>query len=232
MAREWLLRGVDPEELKKTSYEEIPQTPRSKWENFWYHHKLKFWLAVFAVVVLVVGIVQVANRNDPDYMVLLMTEEIYTQEQVARLEAALTPYGEDLDGDGAVEIRVQNCLYGPNVDQTKNSGIQQVQAHLMAGDRMLFVWEPDAYTFFKKTVIAQSDLEMDFLTTLTGESGLVEGGKIWKYVHQLEGFSATQQKEGLCFGVRETDGSAEKSKELQQQCLKLLEKMISGNAAE
>ena len=35
MAREWLLRGVDPEELKRSpTSEKAPQTPRGKWENF------------------------------------------------------------------------------------------------------------------------------------------------------------------------------------------------------
>ena len=46
MAREWLLRGVDPEELKRDT-EIIPETPKSKWENFWYHHKWTFWGVLF-----------------------------------------------------------------------------------------------------------------------------------------------------------------------------------------
>ena len=46
MAREWLLRGVDPEELKKEEVV-VDETPKSKWDNFWYHHKWTFWGCFF-----------------------------------------------------------------------------------------------------------------------------------------------------------------------------------------
>ena len=124
MARAWLLRGVDPEELKPTPRDEGPQTPQSRWDNFWYHHKLKFWLILFAVIVAVVAVYQMVTRDDPDYRVLLITETAYTQGELEALSALLEPYGTDIDGDGKVEIQVENCLYGKNVDQTRNSGVQ------------------------------------------------------------------------------------------------------------
>jgi len=58
-----LLAGVDPEELKPESKSQGPRTPRSRWENFWYHYKWAFWGCLFGVVVLTVLVVQLVTRD-------------------------------------------------------------------------------------------------------------------------------------------------------------------------
>ncbi len=228
MAREWLLRGVDPEELKPTEKEEAPQTPQSRWENFWYHHKLKFWLILFAVVVVVIGVVQMVTRDDPDYRVLLITESAYTPDELAALSAVLTPYGTDIDGDGKVEIQVENCMYGKTVDSTRNAGIQQVQAHLVTGDRMFFIWEPKTYQQFMKS-IADGEEEVQFLTPITVESQrLIEDGKVYNWKGDTRPASElTERAPELYFGVRLPQGTAANAKELHQQSLELLENFIA-----
>ena len=227
MAREWLLRGVDPEELKATPKEEIPQTPKSRWENFWYHHKLKFWLVLFAVVVLVVVIVQIAKRDDPDYRVLFITEKVYTDKDLEDLAAYLQAYGEDLDGDGKVEVAIENCCI--NVDQSRNSGVQQIQAHLVAGDRMFFVWDPTAYKFFKKTVMDEAEVGMDFLATITvQDAGLLEESKVWNWSEDDRVSKEMRERwPSLYFGVRAAVGTAEKSKDLYKDSFSLLEALVA-----
>lgn len=224
MAREWLLRGVDPEELKAAPKDEGPQTSRSWWENFWYHHKLAFWLGLFGVVVLIVTVVQLVQKDDPDYRVLLLSEKGYTTQELAALEALLTPYGEDLDGDGKVEIQVENCLYGPHVDQSQNSGIQQVQAHLVAADRMFFMMEPDSYKYFTRTVQSTSDdVTADFFAVLDG------GDTVWDWEGDPRPAEELQERApSLYFGVRATKGTAGKATELYEQSRKLLENFING----
>ena len=220
MAREWLLRGVDPEELKPTPKDEGPQTPRSKWENFWYHHKLKFWLITFAVVVLIILVVQIIRRDDPDYRVLFITEQPYLDKELDELASYLEQFGDDLDGDGKVEVRVQNCCI--NADQSRNSGIQQIQAHLINGDRLFFVWDPEAYEFFKTTVLDESDAGMDFLATITEQdAGLIEEGKVWSWSEDSSRTEALKERwPDLYFGVRA-------GKEDSSECLALLEALIA-----
>ena len=220
MAREWLLRGVDPEELKATPKDEGPQTPRSKWENFWYHHKLKFWLILFAVVVVTIMVVQGIKKDDPDYRVLLLTKELYSAQDLAALEALLEQYGEDLDGDGKVEIQVENCQYGPHVEQSRNSGIQQVQAHLVAADRMFFMMEPDAYKYFTRT-LEGSISEKDFFAPLEGDTTVWDWKGDSRPIAELK-----EQAPSLYFGVRATKGTAGKAAELYEQSMKLLENFI------
>ena len=223
MAREWLLRGVDPEELQPTPKEEIPQTPRSRWENFWYHHKLKFWLILFAVVVLTILIVQTAKKDNPDYRVMLLTEDLYGAQDLAALETLLEQYGEDLDGDGKVEIQVENCQYGPHVEQTKNSGIQQVQAHLVAADRMFFIMEPDAYTYFIRTLQSSyEDGNVTFFEPIEGEED------VWDWEGDTRPIAELQERApSLYFGVRATKGTAGKATELYEQSRTLLENFIN-----
>ena len=220
MAREWLLRGVDPEELKPTPKDEGPQTPRSRWENFWYHHKLKFWLGLFAAVVVTIVVVQAIKKDDPDYRVLLLTEELYGQQELAALETLLESYGEDLDGDGKVEIQVENCQYGAHVEQTRNSGIQQVQAHLVAADRMFFIMEPDAYKYFTRT-LEGSMPEKEFFASLEG------GATVWDWEGDPRPIEELQKKApSLYFGIRATKGTAGKATELYEQSMTLLENFI------
>ena len=229
MAREWLLRGVDPEELKPTEKTEIPQTPQSRWENFWYHHKLKFWLITFAVVVLTVLVVQIINKDDPDYRVLLLSEKTYSVQELEALSALLEQYGEDIDGDGKVEIQVENCIYGAHVEQTKNSGIQQVQAHLVAGDRMFFMFEPDAYKYFTRTLPNIAGGEVDFFATIDADvSGLMEEDTIWNWKGDSRPVPELQERvPNLYFGIRGAVGTATKAEELCRQSMTLLENFLT-----
>ena len=70
MAREWLLRGVNEEELWPRPKTEPPKTPKGWFENFWYHYK---WhsIAAVAAVVLSVLIAQSIRKDDPDYLLFL-----------------------------------------------------------------------------------------------------------------------------------------------------------------
>lgn len=229
MAREWLLRGVDPEELKPRQSDQAPQTPQSRWENFWYHHKWTFWGCVFALVALTVVVVQVVRRDPPDYRMLLVTETAYMDVDVTRLEWMLTPYGEDLDGDGKVEIQIQNCIMGDTMAHQQSNGANMVQAHLVAGDVMFFMWDAKTYDFFMKSmqnVLKEGDT---FLTDLPGDSdAIIEDGKIytWENDPRYEMVKGILPKE-LYFGVRMPIGTASEATALQQQGLKLLERFIA-----
>ena len=228
MAREWLLRGVDPEELKAKPKEEAPQTPQSRWENFWYHHKVAFWLILFAAVVAVTAIVQMVTRDTPDYRILLITETAYLPNELDAFAAMLEPYGADIDGDGKVEIQVENCLYGKKVDTSRNSGVQQVQAHLVAGDRMFFVWDPNTYTSFMRSLQKEGE-KVEFLTPITVESPrLIEEDTVYNWKGDPRPVEELQERNPeLYFGVRLPQGTAANAQEMHEQCLLLLENFVA-----
>ena len=235
MAREWLLRGVKPEELQRTIAPDQPTTPRGKLENLWYHHKWLILGGIFLVAVLVVMVTQLFTRNTPDYRVLLLTERAYTTQEVDALELLLAPYGEDLDGDGQVEVHVQNCMLGEQVKQQYNSNIQMFQANLMAGDVMCFIWDQKTY---KQQTPAVEELMQEgnqFLATLDFDHpGLQEDGCVYNWQ------GSAQQKilcdlfpkrypEELLFTVRHPNGTAEGSEELYKQAMVLLKNLAAGS---
>ena len=225
MAREWLLRGVSEEELTATPKEEIPQTPRSKWENFWYHHKLKFWLIAFAAVVLIILVVQLIKRDEPDYRVLFITEKAYTDKDLEMLASYLEKYGEDLDGDGKVEVQVENCCF--NADQNRNSSIQQIQAHLVSGDRLFFIWDPAGYEYFEKSVLNEYKGD-GYLATITArDAGLIKGDTVWSWSEDDR--VTKEMKElwpDLYFGVRNA-GNSKDSKALFKDSYALLDALVA-----
>lgn len=233
MAREWLLRGVDPEELKKDDYSDIPETPQSKWDNFWYHHKWSFWGCVFAVVAVAIVVVQMFTGESPDYRVLLVTENSYMSGDAERLEKFLATYGTDLNEDGEVLVNIQNCLYGENARRTNNSGPQMLQAHLVSGDVLFFVWDEASYHLFMESIEPQMEDGAEFLADIPAEGrGVIEEGKIytWEYDHRRLDFEGIFPKK-LYFGIRFPQGTAAESTELYDQSMALMEAFIAGQNA-
>lgn len=230
MAREWLLRGVDPEELKPDEKIQAPSTPQGWLENFWYHHKWAFLGGVFAVIVGIVLVTQLVTRDTPDYHILLMTQQTYLQTDVAEMETMLEQYGEDLDGDGKVEVSIQNCRIAKDTNQQYNSGFQMVQAHLMAGDVLFFVWDESAYTMFMDGLENVLEEGTTFLTPLPAGEGVTEDG----YLYDWTGDSRREASLGLqhfpkrmYFGVRDTHGTAGDAEKLHTECMELLQRFMA-----
>lgn len=82
--------------------------PFIKWlDNFWYHHKWKVIIVVFFLIVAIVGIVQMTNKEDYDIEVTVATHTIYYTENVDALESALTGLmPEDINGDGKRNVQL------------------------------------------------------------------------------------------------------------------------------
>lgn len=230
MAREMYLVGVNPEDLKPDPKPEPPHTPKEKWENFWYHYKWAFLGGLAAVVVLIVLVVQMLQKNPPDYTMLLVTENAYTEETLHAAELFLARYGEDIDGDGEVEVQIINSYLGQNAASTGYANSQVIQVHLMAGDVMLFAFEPPYYEQFMGTD-AVKELEGGFMTPIGVEAdGLTENGTVWNWADDTrisdDPVLSTLPKE-LYFGVRRASGTAESSTEMQQQALRLLQALAA-----
>ncbi len=231
MAREMALAGVDPEDLKKTQAAPPPRTPREKWENYWYHYK---WLTLgvaFLLSIVVIFTAQMIARNEPDYTVLVVTEEGYSSYALAPLESLLESYGKDIDGDGEVEVRLATCHLGAKEYETASDQLlnyQILQSHLAAGDVMLFAFEEQYFGWFMGEM---SQTGTGFLTPIGIDAdGISEDGYYWTWAQDArikEDAAFSQLPEQLYFGVRVAEGTAAKRGEEQQQCLDLLRALIS-----
>lgn len=97
----YLARDVKPEEKREL-------TPREKRQNWWYYHK---WHVVIALVcaMMLTSIVSgsVRNgRNVPDYQIAFVGETTLPEDTREALELALAQLGEDLNGNGKVQVEI------------------------------------------------------------------------------------------------------------------------------
>lgn len=87
-----------------------PQTPKQKWDNYWYYYKVHTIIVCFVVAVLGISIYQMATRVNPDYRVILCTAD-YAGIDTERLGKVMSLLVRDLNGDGASVVEVQDCSF-------------------------------------------------------------------------------------------------------------------------
>ncbi len=226
MAREWALAGVPEDELLPPPPPTQPQTPKGKWENFWYHYKWVVFGVAAGLIVLTVLIVQMATRDEPDYFIPLVTNEPMNAQQISTLETALTPYAKDLDGDGKVEVQIENWYLNPKnnaaLAQSVYANSQNLTVHLAAGDRLFFLFEDSTYRDRIYNLLSEGT---QFFTPLDlPADSLAENGTCYDwYGTTLQRSDAMKGlPEHLYFGVRSATGTAEKKQEAYQQSMDLL----------
>ena len=77
-------------------------------DNFWYHHKWKVIVALFFLIVLAVGLVQIFSRVEYDVYVTVAVPYTMNSEENAELSELLQKFcSEDYNGDGDVRVYVQ-----------------------------------------------------------------------------------------------------------------------------
>ena len=97
----WLARDVKPEEEKVLTREE-------KWRNWWYYHKWHVVICIFCLIIMVnIGYDMAYNAmNEPDYKIAYVGKTALPEDTVEALEAAIASLGEDLNGNGKVQVEL------------------------------------------------------------------------------------------------------------------------------
>lgn len=93
---------LTPGELTKSSRE-------IRWlDNFWYYHKWKVIIAVFFLVVLVIGLVQIFSRVEYDVYVTVAVPYTMNADENGRFTELLQKFcPRDFNGDGDLLVYVQ-----------------------------------------------------------------------------------------------------------------------------
>lgn len=107
----WLARDVKPLEKKEL-------TPEEKRRNWWDYHK---WHVVLALVCLVFALDLVHDvirnaRNQPDYKIAYVGSTDLPDDTARALETAIAALGEDLNGNGAVQVELLEYQLGADLD--------------------------------------------------------------------------------------------------------------------
>ena len=208
MARERYLLGVDPEELKRKETPAAPQTPRGKWENFWYHYKGLTIGILIAVVIVTVLMVQTFTRVEPDYMICMVTVQDVTPDCDAYLEEVLSAYAHDRNGDGKVRVEVRCLNVAQNVDGTANSAAvtnqQAAMGHILVRDVDLWAVAPEFYNGTLSSAFNGDPASFFMPLEDMNVGGMSENKKYWNWngLPLLEKEELWSMPDTLYWGVR------------------------------
>lgn len=221
MARERYLIGVDPEELKESHQPAPPMTPRQKWQKFWYLHRVAVIVGVCVVALAVIFGVMLGTREKVDYTLVLVTQGVINDTARAELADDLAACGEDLDGDGHVNVRVLALNMSDPGDYVELSTV------FSGGTAVFFAMEP---TYYQTQIEALETDDQHYFTTLDVTApGMAENGRYWNWSGspEQEIMSGSMPQE-LYFGVRLPIGTASGSKNEQASadCTALLQRFI------
>lgn len=101
-----------------------PRTLKSWFENFWYHYKIHTITAFVIIFTICVIVAQCTTKTEYDYTIMLSTSSVeWASPQIKALEKELIKYGEDINGDGEVNVVLADCTYDENT-----SGYQMIMA--------------------------------------------------------------------------------------------------------
>ena len=144
--------GVEVRTIPRPAAPDKPLTAQEQKKrsraNWWYYN----WGIVAAAAMVVVGVAYVAHglltTVDPDYTVAVVTAEALPDEAVQHLQTALADYAEDVNGDGAVVVQVNNYTWSVDAALTdmngQMAGATQMNTDLANGESKIWVLEDPA----------------------------------------------------------------------------------------
>ena len=151
MARDRYLWNSGEEAINKEGAEKKLQDRKSKWENFWYYHKLHVLITVICLAVVGGFIHEMVNREDPDYQIALLTQKGYSTDLVEALQGEIAKYGEDLNGDGKVLVQINpyTIVTGEGEQASDPSvqmaGVTRFSVDVQEGDSIIYITDDESF---------------------------------------------------------------------------------------
>lgn len=86
---------------KLTAGELTDNSPALRWlDNFWYHHKWTVIISLFFAVILIIGVLQICNRESYDIQVAVAVPYTMNAEERDDFLSLLSRFSKDYNGDG------------------------------------------------------------------------------------------------------------------------------------
>ena len=235
MAREMLLAGVDPEELKPTPPPERPNTPKDRFQNFWFYYK--WWVLAIAAFVVIVGVAlwKTLTTPLPDVQVVLVTKDVLDETAVEGLSQEMQKVAHDLNGDGRVLVDVENLPLAQYVGGTTygmaETNTQKLMAYFVSADAMFYIFDDPCYTRYLHNLMDTADEDATFFAKPTFEAAGVDPDEHywnWKDDARRSTLWGEMLPENLYFGVRALGGTASGDVVTQryEDCMELLQAFV------
>ena len=220
---------------------EADKYSHDKWyENFWYHHKAHVLIGI-AVIAVIVTMFMSYNWQDPtDMYILFITEspEVYKEKAMA-LTNILSEYAGDKNGDGEVNIFIDNVYIGSEFDATnvfKNK--EKIMTKLRSGDCMFVIAEDYGAEYLLE---GGSCADITGLFPDVAEGSIEYDGTMWNWDNSAfrnsnSDFYLAFGEMSLYFGLRVYEGTiaelTDNSKENYQLAEDLLKAIVTNTKPE
>lgn len=116
-------------------------------KNYLYYYKFRIIAAVIALAIAAVAIYQAATREKYDYSVYLCISETAMSEFNRSIEASFSQFGEDVNGDGKVNVQVIDLSYD-FADPKSNDAMSKTTllgGELSSGGHYIFLYDEKYY---------------------------------------------------------------------------------------
>ena len=234
MARGMALAGVDRSQLTPPPPPQKPKGFFNKLSNFWYHHKLAVLLALFFGGLAIWFVVDFVTDNPPDYTVIMVTEEPLGEIWTDEVRRYIADCAEDLDGDGHVEVQVENLSpyyyteYAPTLGR---ADADRLQTSLVSAETMLYAFDPYCYEQFMQTVAAAASEDYAFFNVLDVDNAhydVAVGAWNWLDDQRRGDYDLSNLSQNMYFGVRKPQGTADgtKAQQLAEDGERLIRKLM------
>ncbi len=137
---------------------------KEKLKHFWYYYKAHTLTLLFALVVIVWGAVQCANRIDYDLDISFYTESYVSDEALAEFNLFLETLCDDVNENGVVDAQaylLNGNITGEYLDQSAQATLTKLQSEIAMGECPAYIAD-EAY----KNYIEMFTDEMDVIDNI------------------------------------------------------------------
>lgn len=111
-------------------------TWRQRVENAWFYYKWHVIGSAFAIVLITLFVHDIVTNVSPDYQLAVMTPNYLSDEVTQKLEQALLPLVDDLNGDGKTLVTVVTYQMAVPGAQTASAPVVDPNMQMAATTRM------------------------------------------------------------------------------------------------
>lgn len=142
-------------------------------KNYLYYYKFRIIAASIALAIAGVAVYQVATKEKYDYSVYLCISKTAMSEFNHSIEASFAQFGEDVNGDGKVNVQVIDLSYDFSDPKSQNalSKTTLLGGELSSGGHYIFIYDE---RYYEKTLAEMFDKQVG-LNEHNGTAAKVSG---------------------------------------------------------
>jgi len=114
-----------------------------KWfENYWYYYRIHTIAGIFVAIILVVSLVECANKVYPDLSVSYIGEKAFNEEISANIKQTFVEYIDDATKNGKLDVEFMPITISKEVKSEQDMAMmQKAQLEIAAGESYLYIMD-------------------------------------------------------------------------------------------